>query len=230
MVVGVISSEHTLVHLSAAPEKSFDIAELRVDLFGVDSEGWLAHAQELEAAGIPVILTVRHKREGGHWYRDERERAAVYRRALPFVSAVDVEIRGECFAEIAGAARDLGKVVIGSFHDFEGTPEDSELARVAREGWAGGASIIKIAAFLHSDADEARLKNLLTVFPDGNLCLLGMGPRGPQTRIDYPLAGSCLSYGFVDQSSAPGQLSAAKLCERLAEASPEYGNWRRQRG
>lgn len=229
LVVGVISSERTLAHLDPAAKPPFDVAEFRVDLFGVDSAGWLVHAEAFRKAGIPVLLTLRHKREGGHWYRDEDERGKVYREALPYVSAIDVEIHSDLMIPLARSAREAGRVVIGSYHDFHRTPTEAELDAVIREGFAAGADVVKIAAFAHAPEDLDRLRGRLDVFPDRHLSLLGMGPLGPDSRVHLACAGSCLTYGFVDESSAPGQLSAAKLRERLIAECPAYSALARDR-
>ena len=46
-----------------------------------------------------------------------------------------------------------------------------------------------------------------------------MGPLGPQTRIDFPKLGSCLTYGYLDAPVAPGQVSARELMRQLMTAA-----------
>ncbi len=229
LVVGVVSAERTLDRLGEQHPRSFDAVELRVDFFESGSNQWLISAQKLEAAGIPVLLTIRHRREGGRWSGPEEARIALYLKALPHVSAVDVEIYSEAMPIVARAAAESGKVVVGSFHDFDRTPVEAELSAVVHEGIRAGASIVKIATFIHSDAEAARLKDLLVRFPRQRLALLGMGPLGMETRVSFPMAGSCLTYGFLDESTAPGQLSAAKLRERLIAEHSGYSEFARTR-
>lgn len=222
LVVGVISTEKTLEHIHELAEYPFDVAEFRIDLIGADSPQWLTHADRLVRQGVPVILTARHRMEGGHWYRDEDERQTLYLDALPYVSAVDVEIQSSLLGRIVEEVSRCGRLIIASFHDFKATPPDEDLRDVVRIAKNAGAHIIKIATFLNSEEDGLRLCGLLAEFPDVHLCILGMGPLGSESRITFPLAGSCLTYGFVDQVSAPGQLSSAKLQERLINESPGY--------
>ncbi len=222
LVVGVISSDRTLDHLLDAPKQPFDVAEFRMDLIGVDTPGWLDKVHKLHHAGYPTILTIRHPSEGGHWYREETERLAVYHHSLPYVGAVDAEISNTIFPTLAREAKAASRLAIGSFHDFHATPDDATLECVIEEGISHGADIVKIATFIQSEEDAVRLSTLLTKHRDVPLCLLGMGPLGAETRVSLPLAGSCLTYGFVDQVSAPGQLSSAKLKERLMADSKAY--------
>nr|URC24566.1 major capsid protein [Myoviridae environmental samples] len=54
------------------------------------------------------------------------------------------------------------------------------------------------------------------------LCVIGMGALAQKTRVAFSTQGSCLTYGFLDASTAPGQMSAAELTTRLREALPAY--------
>lgn len=215
LVVGVISSPVTVDRLAAGFRPACDVAEFRADLFGVGVPDWLLRARELEQAGVPVLFTLRHKREGGHWFRSEEERAAVYRQTIPHVSALDVELRSEILPELVRAAHAAGKVVVGSYHDFDRLPDQAELQAVIDDGRAQGVDIVKVAALTRTEEDLARLAALLRERAGGPLCLVGMGPRGPESRVRLARAGSCLTYGFVDEASAPGQLSSEELMRQL---------------
>ena len=219
LVVGAFSSCRTLEHPLDVHALPFDVAEFRIDLIGVDCPDWLASASRLVAEGMPVILTVRHPNEGGHWYLDEQERASVYRTALPFVSAIDVEIGSDIIQSLAGEAHRAGKLVIGSFHDFEKTPDVATLREKIRDGRSKGADVVKLATMIRADADLRSLESLLVDTSSVPLCLLGMGDRGAESRVSLALAGSCLTYGFFDQANAPGQLSAGELRARLRKSS-----------
>ncbi len=217
LVVGVIRSPAAL----ALPPAACDLLEIRVDLLG-SAAPWRAAAQSWRAAGRPVLFTARSAREGGEWPGDEAVRQACYRGALPDVSAVDVELRCGWLADFLPAARAAGRPVIGSFHDFAATPSDAALDELVAEGRALGVDVIKVAAFLREPDDLDRLARLPARFPAQRICVLGMGPRGPESRIALPLAGSCLTYGFADTASAPGQVEVGELRRRLAEAHPGY--------
>jgi len=41
-------------------------------------------------------------------------------------------------------------------------------------------------------------------------------------RVELPARGSLFAYGYLDQPTAPGQLSAADTHARLLAASPAY--------
>jgi 3-dehydroquinate dehydratase I len=202
---------------SVAPGRPLpcDAVELRLDQLGVDTPGWQVACRRLEQAGMPTILTLRHAAEGGAWHGTGAERLAILAPMLPVASGVDVEIRRDEAAGIRTAAGREDLLLIGSYHDFIGMPDDDALDRVVEQGAAQGVDLVKIAARTESDADVERLRALLTRFPHVPLALVGMGSRGPDSRISLPRAGSCLTYGFLDASVAPGQVAAETLLHAL---------------
>ncbi len=227
LVVGVLQDISGLASPDAAPFDC-DLIELRVDLLGPDAP-WREAARRWKSAGRPVLLTIRHAREGGAWSGDEAERAERYRQALGDVSAIDVELSSGLLRQLQAEARADGVRTLASFHDFAGTPAAGDLDLIVRQGRAAGADVVKIATFTRQPDELARLARLPAAYPEVSICVLGMGPLGPESRLSLPLAGSCLTYGYLDTPSAPGQLSAGELRRRLAEAHPGYRAWRAAR-
>jgi 3-dehydroquinate dehydratase I len=220
-VVGTVSS-----HLEPRPlEVPTDIVELRLDLIPEDAN-WAGWCDQLQKAGIPVIGTIRMAAEGGRWNGEELERMASYRELLPHVSAIDVEFRAEIARSLAVEAKAAGKLCIISFHDFQKTPSMTELQEVVREA-QHFASIVKVTTMVNTEADLATLESVLQEPLSVPKCVMGMGALGGQTRISFPTRGSCLTYGYLDESNAPGQLSAATLVRELAARIPQYSQQRR---
>jgi 3-dehydroquinate dehydratase type I len=192
-----------------------DLVELRIDQMGVET-GWQSCARQLEACGIPVIITPRHVSEGGKWDRPEAERLRIYESALKCASLVDVEFKSSIAEAVCRAAKIEKKLCILSFHDFAKTPPLAELEAVVSE--AGSlASIVKITTMVQGKEDIETLETLLKHRLQVPLCVMGMGGLGSETRFRFPKLGSCLTYGWLDQANAPGQLSARELVRRLRE-------------
>jgi 3-dehydroquinate dehydratase-1 len=194
--------------------------EFRLDAMP-EKEDWLECCKAIEATGWPVILTLRLKSEGGHWKGADQERLPFYIEALKHLSAVDVEFQSSIAKEVSAVAKKSGKCCIVSFHDFSQTPSLAKLHEIILAAQSLG-SIVKITTMTNSPPEIGRLQSLL----DGNwsvpLCVMGMGPLGTPTRILFPVLGSCLTYGYLDKPSAPGQLSAAELVEKFLKISPDY--------
>jgi 3-dehydroquinate dehydratase len=55
-----------------------------------------------------------------------------------------------------------------------------------------------------------------------SLCALAMGAMGPESRVLLPMAGSCLTYGYLDIANAPGQPSAEEIRAQLMQQHEEY--------
>ena len=109
---------------------------------------------EVAAPGAPVLLTCRTAAEGGRASLDDAGYAAVMRLLLDELAscepwqrpaAVDIEVQRGCLPEVAARAHDLGVDVVGSFHDFEGTPADADLEEVLDRMVREGGGLAKIA-------------------------------------------------------------------------------------
>lgn len=212
-VVGVLSLPLTMDRLASGWRPACDILELRVDLLGVGLPDWLERATELEAEGRPVLVTLRHAREGGHWFGTDEDRLDLLTRILPHVSAVDFEVRSAGFSSLVQRAHAAGKPVVASYHDFQGCPSDATMRAIVAEAAAAGADIVKIAAVTQTEDELARMESFLAGHRGAPLCLLGMGNLGPASRKRLPARGSCLTYGYVDEANVPGQLSSAELMD-----------------
>ena len=217
-VVGTACRLDTLARLARASEPDCDLVEVRLDQLGRWGGGWIRRCCDLRAAGLPVLLTLRHAAEGGAWTGSNARRLSLYRRAQDFIDGVDVEIQQEAVRPAVAALN--GTAVIGSFHDFAGAPADATLDVLIRRGVDAGAQIVKIACRIDDEDTLKRLEGLPSRHPDVNLAVVGMGAWGPASRVRLPRAGSCLTYGFLDQSVAPGQVSAADLRRALHPPPP----------
>ena len=58
--------------------------------------------------------------------------------------------------------------------------------------------------------------------------VIAMGAHGVASRVFFPLLGSLITYGYLHQAVAPGQLSLADLTAELRRYSPEYAGDRRR--
>jgi 3-dehydroquinate dehydratase-1 len=192
-----------------------DIVEVRLDKTGRPAD-WLARCQAIEAGGKPVLLTVRLRAEGGDWIEDDEARLKIYEAALPVLAAVDVELSSAICGAVASRARELDKVCLVSHHDFQKTPPLDELESIVQRARQNGA-VAKIATMIRRPADADLLRALISRRGDQPLCVIGMGDEWKQTRVSFPQLGSCLTYGYLDQPTAPGQWSAVELIRQLRE-------------
>lgn len=217
-VVGVVTRAATLERLGDASPPC-DIVELRADLLD-PAVDWVPLLQRPRK--VPLLLTIRHQREGGRWNGPAPERAARYQGVLEHVEAVDIELLAGEFAEVAALANRVGKTLIASYHNFESTPRADHLRALISQAAERGADIVKLATWTATARDVDTLEALLNDKPPCPLAVMGMGPLGVESRLRLVLAGSCLVYGFLDEPTAPGQVSAEEWVKRLSENLPAY--------
>jgi 3-dehydroquinate dehydratase-1 len=199
-----------------------DLLEVRVDLFEAPGLDACAEAcARVEATGTPVLVTIRLARQGGRWARPDVERLPLFRAATAFASWVDVEGDSELAPQVIVAAHAAGRKVIVSHHDFARTPALAELDRFVAGALAAGADVAKVATTVVTDEDRDALHAVLARHAP-RACVIGMGARSSELRIDLPARGSRLAYGWVDEPTAPGQMSAVETDARLRAAVPAY--------
>jgi len=216
-VVGIVSSLKTVNALLTDPAPGCNIVELRLDRIGVGAADWIDAAHAIEEKGVPVIATLRIPEEGGHWQGTDEERRPHLLKALEHCACLDIELRSPLLPEIATEAACRNKALIISHHDYEKTPRLDELRDVLRRAAISERVVVKIAVTVNTQDDVTQLKQLLKESRPAPLCLIGMGDLGTPTRIEFPKLGSCLAYGHIDGSTAPGQLSCRELAERIGK-------------
>ncbi|HWR89211.1 MAG TPA: type I 3-dehydroquinate dehydratase [Dissulfurispiraceae bacterium] len=212
-IAGVLTDRDVL-SLGAGDVEGADLLELRVDMFdNLD----IAHVTSVfrSAAEIfrkPLLATVRAVEEGGQ--KEIPDRLALYSTVLPIADAADVEIASsELFPSVAELCHALGRILIGSYHNFAGSPGDAFLEEIVRRGKALGADIVKIALTAVSRDDTARLMSFTYRHRETPVITMSMGDAGLPSRVLSPILGSLVTYGYIRQPSAPGQLSVTELLD-----------------
>ncbi len=203
-LVGVIASTDEL-RLASRMRAPPDLFELRLD-----------HLPDLQMSQLsrlrrPLILTARHRAEGGQ--KLLRSRSDLLQEFLPHARFVDVELRsiGE-LRKVWDEARGLGVGRICSLHDFKTTPQLSVLDQQLRRARKAGADIFKLV----TRADT--LRDLLTLFeflwtqisllP---ICVMAVGKFGPLSRLLFLEAGSVFMYAPLRHGLYEGQLTLEQL-------------------
>ncbi|HPU96749.1 MAG TPA: type I 3-dehydroquinate dehydratase [Candidatus Hydrogenedentes bacterium] len=222
-VAAALSDAIELSAIDQALSEGVDFLEVRADLFPRQDVTFIAeYLNRLRPR--PVLLTIRHAAEGGRWSGDETSRLDWYARLLPMADAVDVEIRSDIAARVADLARQQGKPVIGSFHDFQATPDRADLDRLAEDFSRGGMDILKVAAWCRDSRDLRRLAAFLCDWEGLPMIVLGMGPAGRPGRLLFPFLGSLVTYTYLGTASAPGQLNHRELVELLERIRGSAGS------
>ncbi|WP_375652445.1 type I 3-dehydroquinate dehydratase, partial [Lactobacillus delbrueckii] len=167
---------------------------------------------------LPILVTFRTKNEGGVLELGEDEYldlvATVVTNSLG--DAVDIELfhDEERVKDLVKQAHNYNVVVIMSNHDFEKVPAKDVIEFRLKKMANLGADVPKLACMPHS-ADD--VLTLLSATNDARKALstpiitMAMADLGKVSRIAGQVFGSCLSFGAVGKTSAPGQLSIEDL-------------------
>jgi 3-dehydroquinate dehydratase I len=199
-----------------------DVAELRIDRFGRrDPASVVAVARAFGT--LPTIATIRSVAEGGGWADDDETRAALFAAVLGVVDGVDVELSSKgILRRVVDGAREAGRTVIVSHHDFEATPSIGELDALAEQAKENGADYVKVATMPRSQRDVRTLAEFTMRNADIGLITVAMGEYGATSRVFFPVLGSRLTFAHLGHASAPGQLPVAELSPLLRRFYPGY--------
>ncbi|MCD5517919.1 type I 3-dehydroquinate dehydratase [Lactobacillus delbrueckii subsp. allosunkii] len=218
-----VTEEEILASAKEIAAAKPDIMEWRIDYYEagiMDNEKLIATAKALRdvVGELPILVTFRTKNEGGVLELGEDEYldlvATVVTNRLG--DAVDIELfhYEERVKDLVKQAHNYNVVVIMSNHDFEKVPAKDVIEFRLKKMADLGADVPKLACMPHS-ADD--VLTLLSATNDARKALstpiitMAMADLGKVSRIAGQVFGSCLSFGAVGKTSAPGQLSIKDL-------------------
>ena len=193
--------------------KGADIAEIRIDQFKDVTPGHIVDViGKVKRLSLPVIGTIRNKKEGGRRDISSSKRLELFKKIFPLVDAVDIELSSrKILGKVISLAKSDRKTVIVSYHNFTRTPPSIFLTRKIISAKKEGSDIVKISVRVNSQKDFLRLLRLTIDKKEDNLIVIAMGRKGIASRIFFPLIGSLLTYAYVDKPSAPGQVSLPEM-------------------
>lgn len=176
----------------------------------------------------PLIFTLRKESEGGAWSLTEEE---LYRLRLSasetgLLDLMDIELSSLLtdnekvfsYEPLIRSLKSRRKLLILSYHDFIGAPDQNTLIQMAQKMTEEGADITKIAVMVVGKEDMNLLKELSARLREESgvpHILIGMGELGSETRYNRKDFSSAVTYAYVGEKSAPGQLSITDLKKLL---------------
>lgn len=228
-----------LTQAEAACSSSARVLEWRIDLFRPDLAEPADH-QDAVLATLPrlrerigeeraLLATFRTSAEGGAREISDEELGslllALLRDRSRSVDLVDIETSraSQLVAEVIETAHQVGALVVGSFHDFSGTPGQAELEEILRSQRRLGADIPKVAVTPRGVSDVLDLLAASTAVAEdgeGPHIAISMGSLGAVSRVAAEVFGSAATFAAVGGTSAPGQLDADDVARMLELLRP----------
>jgi len=200
-----------------------DILEIRVDQFKKTDLTYIKNVIKTRGRiGIPLILTVRSKEEGGQKDISNDLKLKIFKENVPLVDAVDIELKSPILSEVVKTARKNKKIVIISWHNFKITPSDKILKDILNKAKRSGAHIVKIASKANKEEDLNRLMRFTIANKSKNIITISLGEIGSISRLTFPGFGSLITYAFINKPSGSGQRTLDELREHLRAYYPKY--------
>ncbi len=200
-----------------------DILEIRVDQFKKIEPAHIKNVINVRREiGVPLILTVRSKKEGGQRDVPNQLKLNIFKENIPLVDAVDIELESPILSEVVKTARKNKKIVIVSWHNLKMTPKDKTLKDILNKAKRSGADIIKIAAKASKKDDLIRLTRWTIDNRSENIITISLGDTGSISRLVFPVLGSLITYAYLNNPSGPGQRPLGELCEHLRIYYPRH--------
>ncbi len=202
--------EAVIKSAAEAIKSGADLLEIRFDALP-DQDPELV-SDLLQQIRYPTIATNRLKKEGGFFEGPENKRIEVLLAAAEWADYVDVELqtRDEYKSEVIEAS----KSTIISYHNFQETPPQDELLKIARRATTEG-DLAKLAVMPQTMQDTLTI--LEVVLRCENTIAISMGKLGSYTRVVAPLFGSPITYASIDGEIAPGQMNINTTREILSK-------------
>ena len=213
-----------------AVESKADLIEWRADSltegeFDEDFHNEILAEMRKIIGEMPIIYTFRTLIEGGKEIENEKYKDLILSVANAGITdIIDVEV-----FSFKLKARDIideihsftNVKVIGSYHDFEGTPDTAELVYRLSVIDNCNADILKIATMPHKKKDVMRIMTatiLTYTRPNPKpIISIAMGNMGRVTRLLGGFTGSSITFASIGRSSAPGQMDIEEVREILTK-------------
>lgn len=200
-----------------------DFVEWRADFFEYVSE-WVKIEEVLQSlrdvlVDMPLLFTIRTFKEGGNVDISLEDYFSINCAAIKskLIDLVDIEFFQDrnVVRDLIKKAREFNVYTIISNHDFEKTPTKNEIIKRMCEMQNLNGDILKIALMPKEKRDVLVLldstEEVVRTYADRPIIAISMGQLGVISRITGSVFGSSVTFGTVEEQSAPGQLPVEDL-------------------
>jgi 3-dehydroquinate dehydratase-1 len=190
-----------------AKEKEADLLELRLDYIPNLTKNKVEKiTKSAKEIGLPVILTIRTKDQGGQFYK-QKDLTELFLSGIENVDFIDVELETHQDMEIIKKVKDRGIEVIVSHHDIEKTLSIQKILEILEKEKKLGADICKVVCKANDPHDNLTMLSANMKFKDRKI-IFCMGGIGLLSRVLSPFFGSEFIFTSLESNkeSAPGQL------------------------
>lgn len=204
-----------------------DLIEWRLDLFTeiANTKKILELLKEIKTVlgAKPLLVTIRTSLEGSALYIATDKYIELNKALLESGSTdlIDLELsRGEAVVkDLVHYAHEHKVLAIVSRHTFDFTPRMEVIVNNLKQMQKLGADIVKFAAMPKEPEDVLTLLSatnvMQTEYKNTPVITMSMGNQGKVSRIAGETFGSAVTFGALDNASAPGQIPVEELAQIL---------------
>lgn len=218
----------TKIVIPVLPRTIDEIKNLDLDLYqDADIIEWRADflplGQILEAAAVfferfkafKILFTVRTAKEGGALELSNASYVSLLK-GIMFFKPDYVDIEYFSYPEAIKAMDKYRAQIVLSYHNFKEMPEDltGRLIQMDKENTA----FVKAAVMPQRECDVIDLLQItrdMTLEYGPHFVTMGMGELGMISRISGSITGSCWTFSYVGEASAPGQIVISDMVRFL---------------
>lgn len=223
------NKEALLEEVDMARQAGVDMVEWRMDCFAqcpiLEACESIACALREHLGTIVLLATFRSKAEGGGKEFSNEDYQGLYQHLLtsPAIDMIDLEIAREphVIGALIAQAKQRSIKVILSYHDIHKTMTRQEMITCLQSMQALDGDISKIAVMPACVDDVTRLMDttmeLHKQYCDRPLVTMAMDDIGVMSRVCGEITGSAITFGYVKEKSAPGQLDVHTLKSYILE-------------
>lgn len=117
------------------------------------------------------------------------------------------------------SAKSKGLVTLVSHHNFEETPSIAAMVILLSKAEQLGGDIPKLAVMPQTKMDVLRLLEVTLLLSERSkgqpVITMSMGELGQVSRVIGSFSGSALTFGSLQQASAPGQIEVETLAQMM---------------
>jgi len=221
MICAAISANDTesaIQKSQKAIKQGATFIEVRIDYF---KNPFAANFPKLvKNIASKLIITIRKPDEGGKYAFDENERQELIKKAIlaaPYGIDIEFSMDTADLTQLIQLAKENQVKIILSSHDFQKTPELSQMKNQILEAANKGVDFVKIIGTASSLEDNLKMLSLPQIAKKNKIQIIAftMGSKGAISRILSPIFGAAFTFAALDEPTAPGQLSIIELKKTL---------------
>lgn len=209
-----------------AMESSAEVIEWRADFFDEElTPETLAVVLERLREIIKnklLLFTFRTSEEGGNKKLPLAEYESLYHAVMDteLVDILDIQLKTVAgLSSLIQEAQKKDYLVLISYHNFQETPEDSDLMGLLARMEECQGDIFKIAVMPKDNLDVLRTLTISAraqvIYPKPLICI-SMGDIGKVSRIIGHKFGSGMTFASLSEASAPGQIPVEELASLIS--------------